>query len=111
MIFITLPPASHRNGRHAEILLLAAATDLDAELLQLAVEVGALKPRLLSDTRHVAALHLQVMLEVESLELVARLAQRLLEEGEQRRRLARLAHLGLQHLADILGQDLVFERG
>jgi hypothetical protein len=47
---------------------LVASADTDAELLELAVQVGALQAGLLGQAGHVAAVDLQVVLEVQALE-------------------------------------------
>src|SRR6185369_4477162 len=61
------------SPRLAADLFLAALAELDVELLQLAVEVGALQPGALGQLGHVAAFQPQVMLEIEFLESIARL--------------------------------------
>src|SRR5689334_11389932 len=57
-----------------------APREADVELLQLAIEVGALEPRALRDLAHVALLASEQLLEVDALERFARLAQWQLEE-------------------------------
>src|SRR3569833_1086463 len=71
--------------------VVAAPREADVELLQLAVQVRALEPRLLGHLAHVALLAAEELFEVEPLERLARLAQRQLEEagrdlGRDRRR-------------------------
>src|SRR5690606_26148797 len=60
-------------------LAVGAAGEVDAELLELAVEMGALEPGALGHPRHAALLARKMVLEVDALEGVARLAQRHLE--------------------------------
>src|SRR6185436_8755276 len=74
-----------------------AAREPDVELLQLAVEVGALEPRPLRNLAHVALLAAQELLEVDALEGLARLAQRQLEKA--RRDLGRGRRIGRRRLA------------
>src|SRR5512142_3551267 len=69
--------ACRRSARRG---FLAAPREADVELLQLAVEVGALEPRLLGDAAHVALLAPEELLEVDALERLARLAKRKVEE-------------------------------
>ncbi len=60
--------------------------ELDAELLELAIQVRALQPDAVGDLAHVGALARDVILEVQALERVARLAQL---QVERQRRTAR----------------------
>jgi hypothetical protein len=55
--------------------VLALARRANAELLQLAVEVGALEPNAVGDAGHVALLAPDVMQEILLLELLAGVAQ------------------------------------
>src|SRR4051794_14414649 len=55
------------------------ARQVDAELLELAIEVRSLEPRLLGNARHAAVLLREVELEIAFFEGVARLAQRPVE--------------------------------
>src|SRR5882672_6152636 len=57
----------------------AAAREFHAELLQLAIQVRALEPGAISHPRHAETLARQMVFEVNALELVARLAQRLVQ--------------------------------
>src|SRR6185295_1629707 len=62
-------------------VFLGTAGEPDVELLELAVEVRALEPGLLGDAAHVALLAAEELLEVDTLERLARLAQRQVEEA------------------------------
>jgi hypothetical protein len=66
------------RGR-AAALAVGALGQVDAQLLELAVQVRALQAGLLGDPGHAAVLARQVMLEIGALERVARLAQRQVE--------------------------------
>src|SRR5512138_3131941 len=88
--------------------IVAAARETDVELLELAVQMGALEARLVGDAAHVALLATEELLEVDPLEGLARLAQRQLEEA--RRDLGRGLRIGrrglAQHALDVLRRDL-----
>src|SRR3974390_2928646 len=59
------------------------APQFDAELLELAVQVRALEAGAVGNARHAVAFLGKLVLEVDALELVPRLAQRLVEiDGE-----------------------------
>ena len=87
----------------------ARAAHLDPELLQLAVEVRALEPHGLGDAADVAAFLADVVLEIDALERVARIAQRQVER-QVVRELARVDRLR-QRALDVLQRDLLAERG
>src|SRR5512142_1462213 len=113
-------PAGERTGAVAEVKIgsatpalrggavVGSARKADIELLQLAVEVGALEPRFLGDLAHVALLATEQLLEVDALEGLARLAERQLEEA--RRDLGRNHLVGRRRLAEqalhVVGRDL-----
>src|SRR5512144_1469028 len=61
--------------------VIAPAGEADVQLLQLPIEVRALEPGALGDLAHVALLAAEELLEIDSLERFARLAQRKLEEA------------------------------
>jgi hypothetical protein len=65
--------------KSATALLPFVLAEIDAELLQLAVQVGAFEPRLFGHARHAAVLAREVILEVRALERVTRVAQRNVE--------------------------------
>src|SRR5690348_12872928 len=93
-IWTAFPALLVRTGaeRRRLFAVLALAHELDAELLQLAVEMSALETDALRDARDIAALARDVVLEVDALEGVARVAQRLVERQvvRHRRELGRL---------------------
>src|SRR5471032_3563406 len=62
---------------------------LHAELLKLAVQMGALQAGLFGHARHAAAFAAQVVLEIHALEGVARLAQRQVERQVEQMAVAR----------------------
>ena len=78
---MTSPGHAGRGGRtgRAHPPLLGQLARLDAELLELAVQVGALEAGFFGHARHAAAFAAQVMFEVHALEGVARFAQRQVE--------------------------------
>src|SRR5712664_1365349 len=90
-------------------LLLGAARQLDAELLELAIEVGALQADPVGNAAHVAALATEVILEVHALEGIACLAQL----AVQRQRLRGAGKRGLERgkrAGDVRNADLGSER-
>src|SRR6185369_8399443 len=95
------------SPRLAADLFLAALAELDVELLQLAVEVGALQPGALGQLGHVAAFQPQVMLEIEFLESIARFAQRLVKHRQQRVELPVAALFLRQHARHVVGGDFL----
>src|ERR1700712_2531070 len=60
-------------------VFLAQLAGFDAQLLELAVQVGTLEAGLFGDAGHGTAFAAQVVLEIHALEGVARLAQRQVE--------------------------------
>jgi hypothetical protein len=78
-IFAAARPAPFSQPESASALLPFILAEIDTELLQLAVQVGAFEPRLFGHARHAAVLAREVILEVRALERVARVAQRNVE--------------------------------
>jgi hypothetical protein len=65
-----------RRARRSLALVLA---EIDAELLELAIQVSTLEPGFFRDARHAAVLTREVIFEVRALECVACVAQRNVE--------------------------------
>src|SRR5208282_6183146 len=88
--------------------LFVAAVELDAKLLKLAIEVGALQPDACRDPAHIAAFFHDVMLEVDAFKRVARLAQwQIKRQTERGRRFSAELRERLIHFmgADFLSQS------
>src|SRR6476646_3440005 len=71
------------RGRSPGGAVVGAACEADVQLLELAIEMGALEPGLFGDLAHVALLAPEQLLEIDPLEGLARLAQRQLEEARR----------------------------
>src|SRR5438552_16897336 len=67
-------------GRSGRAVGVAASGKANVELLELAIKVRALEPRLFGDLAHVRLLAIQELLEINPLERFARFAQRQIEE-------------------------------
>src|SRR5581483_7936164 len=93
--------------RGASLAFLAPA-HRQAERLQLAIKVRALKTRALGDARHAAVLAREKVFEVQALERLARLAVGPIERdlGQRARRRS-----GAEHSLDILEADFLLQRG
>ena len=88
----------------------AAPSEVEPELFELAIKMRALESGLVGDSRHVAALALEVMFEVKPLEGLARVAQGLVEQGQRRRGSRRFAGVAQQDAVDVIDRYFVFER-